>query len=155
MPAKKLDPKPNSKSKLDPNITDTATQSPVDKKDQKLSDKPGKVIPPPQREIDSEQNSSSTSNSTNFKTVGDNEGKKKNIDSGKKPNSTETEQGAVVPKEGKNKKQQQKTDDDGNETESGIVETCDGVANNCKDGNSLTACIKGSETGNSFFLDCL
>ncbi|KAB2008839.1 hypothetical protein ES319_D10G126100v1 [Gossypium barbadense] len=145
--AKKLDPKPNSQSKSDPNITHTATQSPVDKKDQKLSDKPGKVIPPPQREIDSEKNSSSTSNSTNFKTVGDNEGKKKNIDSGKKPNITETEQGAVVSKEDNNKKQQQKTDDDGNETQSGIVETCDGVANSCKDRNSLTACIKGSETG--------
>ncbi|XWS13048.1 hypothetical protein CRYUN_Cryun36dG0003800 [Craigia yunnanensis] len=73
----------------------------------------------------------------------DNEEKKKNIDSEKNPNSTETEKGAET-KEDKNKK---KTNGDESDSKSGIAETCDGVANNCVDENSLTACIKSFGTG--------
>ncbi|KAE8718587.1 Detected protein of unknown function [Hibiscus syriacus] len=172
-PTKKSDPKPDTQSKLDPNPlnrTNSANQPPVDKKDPKLSDEPGKVIPPPpQKGIDSGTNSSSTSN---HKTVEDNEDKKNNASTGnnssstsnstgdktlegkeekkndtysaKKPNSTGTEQ-ADVSKEDENKKPPKKTNENGNKTQSGIVETCDGVANSCNDGNYLTACIKGSK----------
>ncbi|XP_039010613.1 uncharacterized protein LOC120139484 isoform X3 [Hibiscus syriacus] len=172
-PTKKLDPEPDGQSNLDPNPlnkTDSVIQPPVDKKDLKLSDQPGKVIPPsPQKGTDSGTNSNSTLNSTNVKPKEDNEEKKnnassrnnstsnstndkalkakeekkENTDTGKKPNSTGTEQADVL-EEDKNKK---KPTEDGNETQSGIAETCDGVANSCKDSNSLTACIKGFEAG--------
>ncbi|KAE8662784.1 Detected protein of unknown function [Hibiscus syriacus] len=157
------------------NRTNSANQPSVDEKDPKLSDEPGKVIPPPpppKKGIGIGTNSSSTSNSTNHKTVVDNEDKKNNAstgnnssstsnstddktlegkeekkndtDSAKRPNSTGTEQ-TDVSKEDENKKPPKKTNEDGNETQSGIVETCDGVANSCNDGNCLTACINGSK----------
>ncbi|XVE80744.1 hypothetical protein DITRI_Ditri15bG0004900 [Diplodiscus trichospermus] len=141
--AKKSDPKGDSPSKLDPNLlnkTDSVTPPPDDKNDRTPSDKPEKVSPPPQKGIDSGNNS--TSNSKNDKTMKDNEEKKKNIDSGKNSNSTETEKGAEA-KEDKNKK----TNGDGSDSKSGIAETCDGVVNRCEDENSLTACIKGFVTG--------
>ncbi|XWS35414.1 hypothetical protein CRYUN_Cryun21dG0124400 [Craigia yunnanensis] len=72
----------------------------------------------------------------------DNEEKKKSIDSGKNPNSMETEKGAET-KEDKKKK----THGDESDSKSGIAETCVGIANSCEDGNSLTACIKGFGTG--------
>ncbi|XP_007033526.2 PREDICTED: uncharacterized protein LOC18602214 [Theobroma cacao] len=146
--AKKSDPKPDSTSKLDPNLsnkTDSVTPPPDDKKNPKPLDKPEKVSPPPQKEIDSGNNSSSTSNSQNDKTMEDSE-KKKNIDSGKNRNSTETGKG-VETKEDKKQKQKQKTNGDESDSKSGIVETCDGIANSCTDGNSLSACIKDFETG--------
>ncbi|KAE8694997.1 Detected protein of unknown function [Hibiscus syriacus] len=223
-PTKKLDPEPDGQSNLDPNPlnkTDSVIQPPVDKKDLKLSDQPGKVIPPsPQKGTDSGTNSNSTLNSTNVKPKEDNEEKKnnassrnnstsnstndkalkakeekkENTDTGKKPNSTGTEQADVLEEEKKNNassrnnstsnstndkalkakeekkentdtgkkpnstgteqadvleedKNKKKPTEDGNETQSGIAETCDGVANSCKDSNSLTACIKGFEAG--------
>ncbi|GMI86354.1 hypothetical protein HRI_002304700 [Hibiscus trionum] len=51
-PIKKLDPKLNNQSRLDPellNKTDYVNQPLVDKKDPKLLDKLGKVVPPPQK----------------------------------------------------------------------------------------------------------
>ncbi|KAE8696281.1 Detected protein of unknown function [Hibiscus syriacus] len=149
---------------------DPVNQLPVDKKDPKLSDHPGKVIrPSPQKGTDSGTNSSSTlnatnvkpmdvkeekknnassannstSNSTNDKELKDKEEKKENTGTGKKPNSTGNERADGL-EEDKNKK---KPNVDGNETQSGIAETCDGVANSCKVSNSLTACIKGFEAG--------
>ncbi|KAK6279640.1 hypothetical protein POUND7_019907 [Theobroma cacao] len=148
--AKKSDPKPDSPSKLDPNLsnkTDSVTPPPDDKKNPKPLDKPEKVSPPPQKEIDSGNNSSSTSNSQNDKTMEDSE-KKKNIDSGKNRNSTETGKGVETKEDKKQKqKQKQKTNGDESDSKSGIVETCDGIANSCTDGNSLSACIKDFETG--------
>ena len=147
--AKKSDPKLDSAAKLDPNLLnkrDSVTPPPDVEKVPKPSDKPEKA--PPQKEIDSGNNSSLAANSKNDKTMEDNEEKKNNIDSGKNPNSTETEKGAET-KEDKNKKKK-KTHGDESDSKSGIAETCDGVAISCKDENSLTACIKGFGTGNSY-----
>ncbi|XVF37408.1 hypothetical protein REPUB_Repub20aG0005200 [Reevesia pubescens] len=144
--AKKSAPKSD---KLDPNSsnkTDSVTPPPDEKKDPKPLDKPEKVSPTPQKEIDSGKKSSLISNSKNDnKTMEDNEGKTKKIDSGKNLNSTETDKAADTKEDQiENKK---KTNGDESDSKSRIVETCDGVANSCKDGSSLTACIKGFGTG--------
>ncbi|KAL4388484.1 hypothetical protein GQ457_09G012680 [Hibiscus cannabinus] len=172
-PTKKLDPKPDSQSELNPDLlnkTNPVNRPPVDKKDPK----PGKVVPPPQNGTDSGTNLSSPSNSTNVKPVKNNEEKKNNASSGdnstsnstndkalkdkeetkkntdteKKPNSTGTEQ-ADVSKEDGNKK---KPNEEGIETQPGIAEKCDGVANRCNDSRSLTACIKGFEAGSKHWV---
>ncbi|XVF29719.1 hypothetical protein REPUB_Repub15cG0146500 [Reevesia pubescens] len=75
-----------------------------------------------------------------------NEEKKKNVDSGKNPNSTDTEKGAGT-MEDKNKNKKGKTNGDESDSKSGIAETCDDVANSCEDGNTLTACIIDFGTG--------
>ncbi|XVF65945.1 hypothetical protein PTKIN_Ptkin09bG0291800 [Pterospermum kingtungense] len=150
--AKKSDPKPDSPAKLDPNSlnkTDSVTPPPDDQKNPTPSDnKTEKVSPPPQAGIHSGNNSNSTSNAKDDKTIKDNEEKKKNVDGKKSPNSAETEKGAETKEDkNKNKEEEKKTNGDENESNSGILDTCDGVANNCTDGGSLTACIKSFGTG--------
>ncbi|OMP08429.1 hypothetical protein COLO4_06482 [Corchorus olitorius] len=141
---KKLDPKADSPSKVDLNPlnkTDSATPPPEEKKDSKPSAEPEKVSPPPQKETNGGSNSSasSSSNSNNDKPMKDTEKKKKNADSGTNTNNTETGKGVETKED---KKKEEKTNGDESGSKSGTVETCDGVANSCSDGNFLHACIK-------------
>ncbi|KAL4351414.1 hypothetical protein GQ457_06G037400 [Hibiscus cannabinus] len=139
-PTKKLDPKPDSQSELNPNLlnkTDPVNQPPVDKKDPK-SGKWFHLLKMEQIDNEEKKNNASsgdnsTSHSTNDKALKDKEETKKNTDIGKKPNSTGTEQ-ADVSKEDGNKK---KPNEEGIETQPRITEKCDGVANRCNDKNQL------------------
>ncbi|GMI64482.1 hypothetical protein like AT3G51580 [Hibiscus trionum] len=144
---KKLDPKRDNSTKLDPdssNKTDSVTPNPVDKKNPKPLGKPEKVNPSTQKEIASGNDSNLTSTPKDDKTMEGN-GKKKNADNGKNSNSTNTDKGGYT----KEDKETKKKNADENNSKPGIAETCDGIVSRCEDQSSLTACIKDFGTGSN------
>ncbi|XP_038990650.1 uncharacterized protein LOC120113630 [Hibiscus syriacus] len=152
---KKLDLKRDNSTKSDPKSSkrmDSMTSLPVDKKDMKPLGKPAKVNSSTQKEIASGNNSILTLTSTpkGDKTIEENEGKKKNVDSGKNSNSTNTQKGSYTKEDKEIKKKKKKPtmkNADENNSNSVIAKPCDGIVTRCEDQSSLTACIKGFGTG--------
>lgn len=137
--------------KLDPNSsekTDFVMPLLGDKKDPKPWDKPKKVSASPQKQKVSGNNSSLTSNPKSDKTMEEN--KEKNVGGGNNLSSTNTVKRGYKNKD-KEKKKKTKSNVIGNDSKSGIDDTCAGIASRCEDQNSLIACVKGSGTGNLYF----